>query len=151
MVKIPLYDDSWKKTPCIPGTVKRQQWIKERGPIPQGMQLNHKCDNRNCKNLDHIFLGSQSDNMKDCSSKGRHPGTRVEFKEKLSLSKSRLTRQNVIDIRNTNDKTIQQWSKELGVSEDVIYRAKIGHTFTSLPGVKSGKRNKTVFTTHDGL
>ena len=40
------------------------------------LQVLHKCDIRNCFNLDHLFQGSQSTNMKDCVSKGKHNQTR---------------------------------------------------------------------------
>lgn len=43
------------------------------GHIPDGMKtcVCHHCDNTNCMNKDHLFLGSQSDNCQDRSQKGR--------------------------------------------------------------------------------
>ncbi len=36
----------------------------------------HKCDVKGCWNPDHIFVGTQAENIQDCVAKGRHSETR---------------------------------------------------------------------------
>lgn len=50
----------------------RHAWAEANGPIPPGMDILHRCDNPPCTNLDHLWLGTQGDNMRDCAAKGRH-------------------------------------------------------------------------------
>jgi hypothetical protein len=57
----------------------RVAWEAHNGPIPDAMDVLHKCDVRSCINDDHLFLGTQADNMADKVAKGRHvslPGER---------------------------------------------------------------------------
>jgi len=72
------------------------------GPIPHGSGYHgtcvlHKCDNRLCVNPDHLFLGTQEDNLLDMSKKNRF---RALIGEKHGMSK--LTEQDVLNIRGDN-------------------------------------------------
>lgn len=41
------------------------------GPIPDGLDVLHRCDNRTCCNPEHLFTGTNGDNNRDRASKGR--------------------------------------------------------------------------------
>ena len=49
----------------------RVAWEFMVGPIPKGMLVLHKCDNRACCNPKHLFLGTIQDNMDDRNRKMR--------------------------------------------------------------------------------
>jgi hypothetical protein len=52
-------------------TAHRSSWIIFRGIIPAGKFVLHKCDTPSCVNPDHLFLGSQKDNILDMYKKHR--------------------------------------------------------------------------------
>ena len=50
----------------------RAAWVLFKGPIPLGLQVLHSCDNSSCVNPDHLWLGTNDDNVVDKMNKGRH-------------------------------------------------------------------------------
>ena len=86
------------------GFIKRKDGVQLRahrmsyefyqGPIPDNYQICHHCDNPSCVNPNHLFAGTNSDNMRDCIRKNRKPPVRGT---KNPMAK--LTDNQVIDIR----------------------------------------------------
>ena len=52
----------------------RMAWMVFVAEIPDGMKVLHRCDNPPCINPEHLFLGSDRDNVADCIKKGRFRG-----------------------------------------------------------------------------
>ena len=59
----------------------RRSWMLTKGPIPDGVNVLHHCDNPPCVNSDHHFLGSRKDNSRDMASKGRQGRQKILLKE----------------------------------------------------------------------
>jgi hypothetical protein len=67
-------------------------WELHFGPIPEGQQACHHCDNKPCVRPEHLFLGTWRQNMADMRSKERH--ARGE-----AMGAARLTAAQVLEIR----------------------------------------------------
>lgn len=50
----------------------RWAWRAWNGPIPKGLVVCHFCDTPSCVRPDHLFLGTASENQRDCVAKKRH-------------------------------------------------------------------------------
>lgn len=93
------------------------------GPIPDGVSVLHQCDNALCVNPEHLFLGTQLDNMKDMLRKGRHPRTKFSPAQVLDL----------ID-RIKNGATRKGLARELGVHVHTIQAILKGVTWKWVTG-----------------
>lgn len=69
-----------------------------RGPIPEGMRVLHHCDVRDCVNPNHLFLGTQADNIRDMDAKGRRRPARGE-----GHGRAKLNRAQALEIRASSD------------------------------------------------
>lgn len=69
------------------------------GKIPDDLQVNHMCHNRSCTNPDHLYLGTQKENMND-----KIRANRQAKGEKNGNSK--LTREQVIQIKKELEKNV---------------------------------------------
>ena len=62
------------------------------GPIGDGLNALHRCDNPRCCNPAHVFLGTQKDNAADMIAKGRDKDGRKAAGPKISAAKTGVKR-----------------------------------------------------------
>ncbi len=71
----------------------RVAWMFANGSIPEGLWVLHRCDNKICVNPDHLFLGTNQDNIADKVSKGRQSKGETHGHAKLSAEEVRSIRE----------------------------------------------------------
>lgn len=97
----------------------RAAWMLLRGPIPEGGQILHKCNNPPCCNPDHLYVGDHDQNMRDRDESGRTSkwDKRYNFKRSDDL---------IIKLKECfkAGATAAQTMKILGIGWQTIYRAR---------------------------
>jgi hypothetical protein len=96
----------------------RISWELANGPIPEGLEVLHKCDNPPCVRPDHLFLGTQSDNENDSVSKGRwnHPKGEEHPKAILTYAQVEEIRKSTLSQR----KLAKQYSVSRGAVQAIL-------------------------------
>jgi hypothetical protein len=100
----------------------RVSWFLEHGVLLCGnkVQLQHHCDNPPCVNPEHLFDGTQMDNVHDCMEKGRfNPG----YVCGEQVGNHKLTAEEVLEIREKYDGVREGYAaigKEYGVDQTNI-------------------------------
>lgn len=103
-------------------------WILHNGEIPEGKYILHKCDVRACVNPDHLFLGTQKDNIRDMDAKGRRVNA-PRFCE--GHTQAKLTNDQALAIRESKERGIDLASM-YGVSPNAISRIRLGRNWKHL-------------------
>ena len=94
----------------------RASWRINRGNIPEGLEVLHKCDNPLCVNPNHLYLGTQVDNLRDAYN--RNPNAPFgPVSKKLDANKIRLIR----NLYNAEIYTQIELSRRYGVSDSYIW------------------------------
>jgi hypothetical protein len=129
----------------------RVSWFINRGVDPGELVVCHRCDRPGCVNPDHLFLGTQAENIADCFAKGRG-------QHSARNGNSKLTTRKVIEIlisplNNT------QIGKKFGVGQSNVSQIRSGNSWkrvyrmvceirdSTLSNVSLADRYKTPLTT----
>lgn len=103
----------------------RLAWELTYGVIPAGQCVLHKCDNPRCVRPDHLFLGTQRDNIHDAIKKGR----------RNAFGRQTLNEQDVILIRfrAARGESLGRLAEEFGLTRHGIAGVVRGDSWKHLP------------------
>ena len=88
----------------------RVMWETHYGPIHKGLHILHRCNNHRCVNVDHLYMGNHSDNMRDTVRAGNHATQKLTWKDAGTIRDEYMPSVN----------TCKQLATKYGVSETEI-------------------------------
>ena len=105
----------------------RLAWmLKNKAEIPKKGVICHRCDNPSCCNPNHLFLGTQADNIRDAAKKDRMP--KGEVHHMSSISKDDVRHIRYLGYTNMSKKKI---GEKFGISRqavtDILCKRTWGH------------------------
>lgn len=110
------------------------------GPIPPGLFVLHRCDNRRCVRPDHLFLGTQRDNVRDMIAKGRAAKQQLKGEKHPS---AKLTEADVLAIRSSTEDR-RTLAEKYGISPATVSDIWRRFTWSHLPLVPGEGRNRRI-------
>lgn len=110
------------------------------GPIPPGMLVCHRCDNRRCVRPDHLFLGDDRSNARDRDAKGRH-----RYVLPPSATPEQRARGSAHGNAKLSEVLVRQIKSRIAAGEPQVSIARdLGVAKTTVNGIKMGKAWKHV-------
>jgi hypothetical protein len=97
------------------------------GPIPDGLDVLHRCDNPPCWNPHHLFVGTARDNIRDSVAKGRWVRRKGEHHRD-----AKLTEADVLAIRASRERQVDLADK-YGICQSVVSAIKLRKIWKHVP------------------
>lgn len=121
----------------------RFSWELHRGLVPEGLMVLHECDNPKCVRPDHLFLGTNLDNIDDMVKKERQ--SRGE-----THGMHRLTEADVLAAREryATGESVEDLARQLGVARVTMQQAITGRTWKHLPGLSKAQLRAAAKSNH---
>jgi len=116
-----VYDPSAKKT----FKAHRQFYRRKHGEISPGLVVCHKCDTPSCVNPDHLYAGTQLENINDMVSRNRVKGERH--------NNAKLTNEKIFQIREMR-KTLSgvKVAAHFGINRSTVAKIIRGERWTHI-------------------
>ena len=110
----------------------RVAYESANGPIPPGLCVCHRCDEKACVNPDHLFLGTVADNNHDMMAKGRakfYGGPRRGERN----GRARITLAAAVEIR-TSRESPEILASRFGITRSYVLEIRRGKRWRNLTG-----------------
>jgi hypothetical protein len=138
VIKGPSPNDCWKwkggktkrygyvksKTKSVSHLAHRLSYLIHNGELPHDLDVLHKCDNPECTNPLHLFLGTQADNNRDAAAKGRFKAT-LNRETAVELVRRVLAGEMKSDV-----------ARSYGIKPPTLWAVMNGYTWSHATGIK---------------